>query len=129
MITAVTHVTILVHSINDALTFYVDKLGLMVHTDTDLGEMRWLTLCVKGRKDFEIVLFEVSTPEDAALVGKQSGSCIFLCLSSSDVEQDVKDMKQRGVEFAGAIEEHSWGKAVTIKDLYGNMIYLVEPPK
>ena len=41
---------------DEALDFYVGKLGLEVHTDADLGFMRWLTVCMPGRPDREILL-------------------------------------------------------------------------
>ena len=36
---------------DQALDFYVGKLGLEVHTDADLGFMRWLTVNVPGAPD------------------------------------------------------------------------------
>ena len=39
-----------------ALDFYVNTLGLHVHTDADLGFMRWLTVCVPGEPGRQILL-------------------------------------------------------------------------
>jgi catechol 2,3-dioxygenase-like lactoylglutathione lyase family enzyme len=41
---------------DEALDFYVGKLGLEVNTDADLGFMRWLTVSVPGEPDREILL-------------------------------------------------------------------------
>src|ERR1700730_13836851 len=41
---------------DEALQFYVDKLGLEVTNDMDLGFMRWLTVGVPGEKGREILL-------------------------------------------------------------------------
>jgi catechol 2,3-dioxygenase-like lactoylglutathione lyase family enzyme len=46
---------------DQALAFYVDKLGLEVGTDQDLGFMRWLTVVVPGDPNREILL-EVPGP-------------------------------------------------------------------
>src|SRR3989442_4483697 len=41
---------------DQALDFYVGKLGLEVNTDPDLGFMRWLTVSVPGDRDRQILL-------------------------------------------------------------------------
>ena len=46
---------------DEALDFYVGKLGLEVRADVDLGFMRWLTVGVPGDPDREILL-EVPGP-------------------------------------------------------------------
>ena len=63
---------------DEALDFYVGKLGLEVRTDVDLGFMRWLTVSVPGHPDRKILLEGPGPPamdEDTAaqvreLVGK-----------------------------------------------------------
>src|SRR5689334_1810581 len=41
---------------DEALKFYVDKLGLEVRSDQNLGFMRWLTVGVPGDQSREILL-------------------------------------------------------------------------
>ena len=41
---------------DEALDFYVNKLGLEVSNDVDLGFMRWLTVRVPGDSNREILL-------------------------------------------------------------------------
>lgn len=127
MITAATHLTLFVNDQDEAKKFYTEKLGFTVHTDANMGDMRWLTLNPKEQKNFELVLF-LAAQEDKSLVGKQGGSGILLCLASDNLDQDYKELKTKGVEFIGEPEEQDWGKSVTFKDLYGNLLYLVQPP-
>jgi hypothetical protein len=47
---------------DEALDFYVGKLGLEVNTDADLGFMRWLTVSVPGDPDREILLERPGPP-------------------------------------------------------------------
>ena len=47
---------------DEALDFYVGKLGLEVNTDADLGFMRWLTVNVPGHPDREILLEKPGPP-------------------------------------------------------------------
>src|SRR3954452_10366970 len=51
---------------DEALEFYVGKLGLEVHTDQDLGFMRWLTINVPGDPGREILLEKPSPPPSCA---------------------------------------------------------------
>ena len=48
MFNAITHSAIYVLDQDEALDFYVGKLGLEVNADVDLGFMRWLTVNVPG---------------------------------------------------------------------------------
>ena len=47
---------------DEALAFYVDKLGLKVNTDQDLGFMRWLTVSAPDDPDREILLERPGAP-------------------------------------------------------------------
>jgi catechol 2,3-dioxygenase-like lactoylglutathione lyase family enzyme len=47
---------------DEALDFYVGKLGLEVATDVDMGFMRWLTVRVPGDEDREILLEKPGPP-------------------------------------------------------------------
>ncbi len=49
MFNAITHSSIFVLDQDEALDFYVGKLGLEVADDVDMGFMRWLTVSVPGR--------------------------------------------------------------------------------
>ena len=129
MIKAATHVSIFVDNQDEALKFYTEKLGFTVHDDTLFGDMRWLTLNAKGQNNFFVVLYAATKKEDKDLVGKQGGSAPLLCLESDNIEKDYNDMSKKGVQFVDAIEENPWGKSITLKDLYGNQLYLVQPPQ
>jgi hypothetical protein len=47
---------------NEALEFYVGKLGLEVSGDMDLGNMRWLTVRVPGQPGRDIFLEKIGPP-------------------------------------------------------------------
>ena len=52
MITQMTHSQVYVLDQDEALDFYVGKLGMVLHTDADLGFMRWLTVSPPEQPDF-----------------------------------------------------------------------------
>ncbi len=126
MITHVTHFTLFVKNQDEALSFYIEKLGFEVHTDVMFDSMRWLTINARGQKNFEIVLYLADKPENMAMVGKQGASEVLLCFASDNIDKDYQDLKARGVQFMGTPEDQPWGRSVVCTDLYGNFLYIVQ---
>lgn len=120
-------VILLVTDQQAALEFYTKKLGFEVHTDFSFGEdKRWLSVNLPQQKDFEIVLQRAETAAAKARVGKQTddenGVLGFL---TEDIAADIARFKQHGVTMIGEmIDDPSYGKFVTIADLYGNRLYI-----
>ena len=54
MLKRISHTFIHVLDQNQALDFYVGKLGMVVHTDADLGVMRFLTVNLPDQPDVEL---------------------------------------------------------------------------
>lgn len=90
---------------DEALTFYVDKLGFRVHTDVRNGDYRWLTVQHPDQPSFQLGLFIPGPPViDAAsaqalreLVAK--GAMPPLVLVVDDCKAAYERMKAAGVEF------------------------------
>lgn len=132
MINSLTHTAILVKDQQEALDWYTEKLGFVVRTDQPMGEDgRWLTVSPPQQEDVEIVLQppawgpeDASAEERTAMVGKQPG----FVFAVDDCHQTYKDLKAKGVAFASEPEEVPWGVQVMLKDLYGTIHILVQPP-
>src|ERR1700730_16346399 len=56
MLNRISHTFIHVLDHEQALDFYVGKLGMVVHTDADLGVMRFLTVSFRDQPDLELFL-------------------------------------------------------------------------
>jgi catechol 2,3-dioxygenase-like lactoylglutathione lyase family enzyme len=90
---------------DEALAFYVDKLGFRVHTDVKNGDYRWLTVQHPEQPSFQLGLFRPGPPvHDAdtaqalhALVAK--GAMPPLVLSVADCRATCEQLRARGVEF------------------------------
>lgn len=90
---------------DEALAFYVEKLGFEVHTDAGSGQYRWLTVQHPEQPTFQLGLFIPGPPvhdEDTAealqaLVAK--GSMPPLVLNVPDCRLAYEKMKAAGVEF------------------------------
>ncbi|MDQ6673921.1 MAG: VOC family protein, partial [Chloroflexota bacterium] len=71
MLNAITISHVWVLDQDEALEFYVGKLGLEVKSDVDLGFMRWLTVSVPGDPGREILLEKPAPPSLDAAAAEQ----------------------------------------------------------
>ena len=94
-----------VHDQDEALAFYVEKLGFRVHTDVGNGDYRWLTVQHPEQPSFQLGLFRPGSPVlDAAtaqavraIVAK--GAMPPLVLRVDDCRAAYERMRGLGVEF------------------------------
>jgi len=90
---------------DEALAFYVEKLGFRVHTDVKNGDYRWLTVQHPEQPSFQLGLFtpgppvlDTATAEAVrAIVAK--GAMPPLVLTVADCRAAFDRMRARGVEF------------------------------
>ena len=133
MFNAITHSQIWVSDQDEALDFYVGKLGLQVHTDVQLEFMRWLTINVPGRPEREIVLMVPAPPaldpDTAAqlreLLSKGVGGMFIL--TTDDCRGTYETLRARGVEFTEEPVERFYGIDVGLRDPFGNHLRITQP--
>jgi catechol 2,3-dioxygenase-like lactoylglutathione lyase family enzyme len=129
----ITHSQIYVLDQDEALDFYVGKLGMEVASDADLGFMRWLTVRVPGDPGREIVLERPGPPslDDATaeqvreLVTK--GAMGAVIMTTDDCRATYEDLRARGVEFTEEPTERFYGIDCALRDPFGNHIRITEP--
>lgn len=110
-----------------ALDFYVGVLGMQVHTDADLGFMRWLTVCVPGDPGRQVLLEKPGAPaldestaataRDLLTKGAAGG---WLMLTTADARATYADLKTKGVEFTSEPIEQPYGIDFGLRDPFGN---------
>ncbi len=121
------HITLLVKDLNEALDFYVNKLGFVKRQDQVFGEsMRWLTVSPKDQPQPEFTFVLADTEEKRVALGKQAGDHVFMTLQTDDCKRDYQGMKAKGVKFHDEPTEQMWGIEVVFEDLYGNLYDLVQ---
>jgi uncharacterized glyoxalase superfamily protein PhnB len=118
---------------DQALDFYVNKLGLEVSDDIDLGFMRWLTVHVPGREEPQILLEKPGPPSmDEATAAQtreliaKGASGFTLGLTTDDCRKAFEDLKAKGVEFTQEPVEQFYGIDIGIRDPFGNHIRIVQ---
>ena len=112
---------------DEALDFYVDKLGLELGADIDFGPMRWLTVRVPGEPGREILLEvpgppgmdEASGAQIRELVSKGATGFTF-GLTTDDCRATYETLKSRGVEFTEEPTEQPYGIDCGGRDPFGN---------
>jgi catechol 2,3-dioxygenase-like lactoylglutathione lyase family enzyme len=118
MIRGIKFTSIPVRDQDVSLRFFTEKLGFKVATDQPFSaKQRWIELMIPGA-DTRLVLFTPDGLEDR-IGGFQPIS--FWC---NDVFATAKEMQAKGVEFAQAPRQESWGTSAVFKDPDGNQFVL-----
>lgn len=90
---------------DEALAFYVDKLGFRVHTDARNGDFRWLTVQHPDQSSFQLGLFTPGPPVHDAATAQTlratvaKGAMPPLVLVVADCRAAYDRMRAQGVEF------------------------------
>ncbi|MFH1418198.1 MAG: VOC family protein [Planctomycetota bacterium] len=124
----IAHFAVTVLDYDDAIDFYVEKLGFTLLEDTDLGRgKRWVRVRPPGSAEAAILLACATTPEQVASVGNQTGGRVFLFLETDDFWRDYAALRSRDVLFVRPPSEESYGTVAVFEDLYGNKCDLIQP--
>jgi catechol 2,3-dioxygenase-like lactoylglutathione lyase family enzyme len=123
-------VSLVVREYDEALAFYVGKLGFTLIEDSFVPEQnkRWVVIEPPGASGggAKLLLARGSNAEQQSRIGNQTGGRVFLFLYTDDFWRDFNDYKAKGVEFAREPSEAPYGTVAVFKDLYGTMWDLVQ---
>lgn len=124
------HVALLVADYDEALEWYVGRLGFTLVEDAPLPEpgKRWVTVRPPNAPADATTIFlaRAATPEQARAVGAQAGGRVFLFLATDDFARDYRAFTAAGVEWIRPPETHAYGTVAVFRDLYGNLWNLIE---
>jgi uncharacterized glyoxalase superfamily protein PhnB len=119
---------------DQALEFYVGKLGLEVNTDQDLGFMRWLTVSVPGDAEREILLekpgppsMDDGTAETVRELVTKGATAGWIGFSTDDARATYEDLLAKGVEITQEPTEQSYGIDFGLRDPFGNAVRILQP--
>src|SRR5690349_24969285 len=123
---------IYVHDQDEALAFYVDKLGFAVHTDARNGDYRWLTVQHPDQPSFQLGLFKPEPPtvdEASAKTMREmtaKGAMPPLVLVVADCRAAYDRLHQSGVEFTQEPVERYGSVDASFRDPSGNGWKMIE---
>ena len=117
---------------DEALAFYVEKLGFKVHTDARNGDYRWLTVQHPDQPSFQLGLFKPQPPtvdETTAQTLREivaKGAMPPLVFVVEDCRSAYEQMRGRGVEFTQEPVERYGAVDASFRDPSGNGWKLIE---
>ena len=128
MITRLNVASIYVLDKDEALDFYVNKLGLEKGNDVRQGDYRWLTIKVPGDENAtEVSLEQPGPPLHDEKTAEQlrelitKGALGGLVWITDDARELYETLKERGVtDFTQEPTEHFYGIDMGVRDPYGN---------
>lgn len=139
MLTAINISSIFVLDQDQALDFYVGKLGLEVNADYDTGFMRWLTVRVPGElAPGELprqILLELpgppgqdpATAEQSRELLTKGGMGFAAGFIVDDIQAEYARLTDLGVEITDQPTERFYGTDFGLRDPFGNNLRLLQP--
>jgi len=119
-------VTLFVGDYDEAIAWYMEKLGFAPTSDIDLGEgKRWVTVSAGGGS--QLLLAKADGRSQAEAIGNQSGGRVAFFLETDDFARDHGAMLAKGVVFKERPRHETYGTVAVFADLYGNLWDLIEP--
>ena len=123
-------ISLVVREYDEALAFYVGKLGFTLIEDSFVPEQnkRWVVIEPPGAsgQGAKLLLARGSNAEQQSRIGNQTGGRVFLFLYTDDFWRDFNAYKAQGVEFVREPSEAPYGTVAVFKDLYGTQWDLVQ---
>jgi len=126
-------ISLVVRDYDEALAFYVGKLGFTLVEDSFVPEQdkRWVVIEPPGAagEGAKLLLARGANPEQQSRIGNQTGGRVFLFLYTDDFDRDYENYQARGVEFVRGPNDAPYGRVAVFKDLYGTMWDLIGPAR
>ncbi|MGC6529883.1 MAG: VOC family protein [Candidatus Puniceispirillaceae bacterium] len=123
--------SVFVDNQDDAIDFYVNKLGFILKNNVPLGSHRWVTLTGKSNPDGPELLLEPSSheavpPYKKALYNDGIPAASFAVY---DLDEEYNRLCKAGVKFIVEPLDAGPVKMAILDDSCGNLIQLVEKIK
>lgn len=128
MSTRLATIALVVRDYDEAIAYYIGRLGFHLVEDTALPEpgKRWVVVRPDRDGGAALLLARASNPEQDAAIGNQTGGRVFLFLQTDDFATDFARLRAAGVDFVRPPQRHPYGMVAVFRDLYGNLWDLVQ---
>jgi len=124
-------VTVVVSDYDEAIGFFVEKLGLELAEDSpaltnDGRAKRWVVVQPPGAVT-GLLLARADGPDQAAAVGNQTAGRVGFFLHVDDFDAAHQRMMAAGVTFLGPPRTEPYGQVAVFRDIAGNKWDLLGP--
>jgi catechol 2,3-dioxygenase-like lactoylglutathione lyase family enzyme len=122
------YIALVVRDYDEAIDFYVRRLGFTLVEDTfiEAQRKRWVLVEPPGSSGSRLLLARAVGEEQSARIGNQTGGRVFLFLHTDDFWRDFRLYGERGVVFVREPREEPYGIVAVFQDLYGNLWDLLQ---
>lgn len=117
---------LVVRDYDEAVGFFIEKLGFKLDENTMDEDKRWIIVSPRNSIGTKIHLAKASSKRQEESIGNQTGGRVFLSLQTDNFWRDYKKMKSKGIDFIEEPKEEMYGIVVKFKDLYGNKWDLIQ---
>jgi catechol 2,3-dioxygenase-like lactoylglutathione lyase family enzyme len=123
-------VTYLVRDYDEAIAWFVEKLGFTVASDEPLGEgRRWVLVSAGDGSGFHLLLAKADGTDQREAIGKTAGGRVAFFLRCSDFSLTHARMVSAGVDFIEKPRHESYGIVAVFNDFYRNKWDLIQPAR
>ena len=125
-------ISVFVEDQDEALHFYIEKLGLEKRIDVTYGPgLRWVTVAPTGQKKPEIALAKpdvtLHSEEYIKELTERIGQDVAWRFATDNCYESYEELCSRGVKFINAPMKQLYGVEAVFEDPYGNTFSLLEP--
>jgi catechol 2,3-dioxygenase-like lactoylglutathione lyase family enzyme len=119
-------VTYVAREYDEAIDFFVGKLGFSLVEDTDMGDgKRWVV--VYAGEGASLLIARADGDKQIASVGNQTGGRVGFFLQTDNFERDFSAWTSRGGVFREQPRHEVYGTVAVFEDVYGNTWDLIQP--
>lgn len=95
----IAHIALLVREYDEAIEFYVRKLGFELVEDTKLTDAkRWVLVAPPGSNECKLLLARAVGNDQVKQIGNQSGGRVFLFLHTDNFDRDYQRLLSQSIK-------------------------------
>lgn len=118
--------TLVVPDYDEAIDFYVGKIGFTLVEDSNLGGgKRWVVVGAPGGG--RLLLARASDERQRAAIGNQAGGRVGFFLQTPEFGRTFEEFTAAGVNFKEAPRREKYGSVAVFSDPFGNLWDLLGP--
>jgi catechol 2,3-dioxygenase-like lactoylglutathione lyase family enzyme len=120
-------IALVVRDYDEAIEFYVNKLGFALIEDTVMSETKRWVVVSPGKNSCQLLLAKAADEHQLSRVGDQTGGRVFLFMYTDDIDSYEIRLRKEDIRIVRGPVTESFGKVIVFEDLYGNKWDLIQP--